>query len=160
MNILILFDSQFSNIKNIAEAIGAGFDSQDQVRVLAAAKVTTKDLQDIQILVVGSPTQGGGAIQPLPVFLERLSETALNSIAVAAFDTRFLEEKQNGALRLVITIIGYAAPRLAKQLKRKGGTLVVQPKGFIVEGKDRSLADGELKKAKNWAQRIEENTGK
>jgi hypothetical protein len=69
---------------------------------------------------------------------------------MTVFDTRLGPEDVGLGLRLLMNVIGYAAPRIAKALVAKGYTLVGEPKGFIVTGKEGPLADGELDRARNW----------
>jgi hypothetical protein len=44
-----------------------------------------------------------------------------------------------------------AAERIAKALAKKGGRLVAELEGFIVEQKEGPLKQGELERASNWA---------
>ena len=74
-------------------------------------------------------------------------QTPCKGKSVAAFDTRFELESQGVGLRLLMSVIRYAAPRLAKALEKKGGKLVAEPEGFIVENKEGPLKEGELERA-------------
>jgi len=65
---------------------------------------------------------------------------------VAAFDTRITS--------WVAKIFGYAATRIANDVKRKGGTVVVPPEGFSVEGTKGPLNDGEVERAGTWAKAL------
>jgi hypothetical protein len=49
---------------------------------------------------------------------------------------------------------GYAAPRIAGKLKKRGGNQVVPPEGFFVKGKEGPLKEGELERAASWANLI------
>lgn len=51
-------------------------------------------------------------------------------------------------------IIGYAAPKMSKALKRKGGTVVSEPQGFIVGDQKGPLRDRELARAEAWAREL------
>jgi flavodoxin I len=65
---------------------------------------------------------------------------------VAAFDTR-ISTKWVG-------VFGYAAGRIARSLKGKGGTLIAPLEGFFVKGTQGPLKDGELERAADWAQTV------
>jgi hypothetical protein len=52
----------------------------------------------------------------------------------------------------VVKTGGYAAKRIANQLKRAGGSLIAPPEGFYVEDTEGPLKDGELERAANWAE--------
>jgi hypothetical protein len=69
----------------------------------------------------------------------------LEGASVAVFDTRTRT-----------TVFGYAAPRMAKRLKRSGGNLVAPPEGFLVLGIEGPLKDGELERAARWARGMAE----
>jgi hypothetical protein len=56
----------------------------------------------------------------------------------------------------LITLFGTAAPKIAKTLKEKGGTLVGQPQGFFVTGGEGPLRDGEVERAAAWAKGLVE----
>jgi len=54
----------------------------------------------------------------------------------------------------MVKLFGYAAEPIAKRLGRKGGELAVTPEGFLVEGTEGPLKEGELERAAAWAERI------
>ena len=79
----------------------------------------------------------------------------LNGIKVAAFDTRMdVKEVNNVVLTFFAKLFGYAAEPIGKQLVKKGGVEVVPPAGFIVEGSEGPLKEGELERAAEWAKRV------
>lgn len=69
-----------------------------------------------------------------------------NSAKAAAFDTRLSTK--------LVGIFGYAADKIATNLKSNGWTIVFPPKGFFVKGKKGPLLDGELEHAVDWAKEI------
>ncbi len=78
----------------------------------------------------------------------------------AVFDTRILPDEQNIALSLLMKIIGFAAPKMAESLKTKGGKIVIPLEGFVVEGKEGPLKDGEIERSKLWARHVFEKCNK
>jgi flavodoxin len=106
-------------------------------------------LESIDLLVVGSPTQGGRPTPAIQDFLNKVSEPAIRGINVSAFDTRFSTN--------LVGIFGYAAGRIADSLKRKGVTFIVSPEGFLVKGTKGPLEEGELERAAGWAKGIVES---
>ena len=151
MKTLIIYDSLHGNTQDIAKAIYQGIQDIDK-KILPVEKASTQDLKDIQLLIVGSPTHGGRAKPLLLEFLKRIPNDSLNGIKVATFDTRFLESKQKTALKLLMKVIGYAAPKMAGILEKKGGTVVDKPQGFFVKGEKGPLLLGEEEKAFKWAE--------
>ncbi|MBM3187450.1 MAG: flavodoxin family protein [Chloroflexi bacterium] len=146
MKAMVVYDSVFGTTEQIAQAIGNALGSQEDVEVLRVGKVKPEQLTGLTLLIVGSPTQGGRPTPAIQDFLNKVSEAAIRSINVAAFDTRL-------STRLV-GIFGYAAGRIADSLKRKGGTLIASPEGFFVEDKEGPLKEGELERAADWAKQI------
>jgi len=144
MKVLIVYDSVYGNTEKIAQAIGSVITGD--VKVLRAGEVNTSELESLDFLIVGAPTQGGRPTPVMQDFLKKVTESAVKGINVAAFDTR-ISTKWVG-------IFGYAAGRIARNLKGKVGNLVASPEGFFVEGTKGPLKEGELERAAGWAQEI------
>ena len=154
MNILIIYDSQYGNTKKVAGAISEGFPITSKVKVAGIEEITLKDLENINLLIVGSPTQGGRARPNLQKFIDQIDSGSLKNVNIATFDTRLKVQDLNFALKLLVKTIGYAAPKISKILVSKGGKEIVFPEGFIVKGTKGPMFDGELERAKNWSKKI------
>lgn len=154
MRALIVYDSAYGNTERIAQAIGSAIGGE--VRLARAGEVDPSELASLDLLVVGSPTQGFRPTKPLQALIDSLPTDALQNIRVAAFDTRMPEAEVGRGLRLIMKVGGYAAPRIAKALEKKGAKLVRPPEGFIVKGREGPLAEGELERAADWAKGIPE----
>ena len=152
MKSLIIYDSIYGNTEKIAKAIGDGLTGE--VKVVRVGEVPTSELNTFDLLIVGSPVHGGRPTPAIDVFLKKLPAHSLTGKGVAAFDTRFESEDQGVGLRLLMSVIRYAAPRIAKGLEKKGGVLVTEPEGFIVENKEGPLKQGELERACKWATQL------
>jgi len=144
MKVLIVYDSVYGNTEKIAKAVGDAITGE--VRVLRVGEANSSELKTFDLLIVGSPTQGGRPTLAIQEFL-KIPEPIIRGVNVAAFDTRL-------STRLV-GIFGYAAVRIADSMKRNGGTLIASPEGFFVEGKEGPLKEGELERAARWAKEIE-----
>ena len=149
MKALIVYDSVYGNTEKIARAIAAAIAPSGEVKVLRPGEVNPSELQALDLLVVGSPTQGGRPTPAIQDFLNKVQEPAIQGINVAVFDTR-ISTKWVG-------IFGYAAGKIADSLKRKGGTLVLPPEPFFVKGRQGPLKEGELDRAAGWAKGIMES---
>ena len=147
MRALVVYDSLYGNTEKIAEAIGGGIIG-GEVRVLRAGEVGPPELENISLLVVGAPTQGGPATPAIRDFLGRISKAEINGLDAAAFDTRVATK--------VARIFGYAAGRIGGSLKGKGARLLVEPEGFFVDGKEGPLTEGELERAAEWGKKLSE----
>lgn len=144
MKVLIVYDSVYGNTEKIAKAIGDAITGE--VKVLRAGEVDSSKLKTFNLLIVGSPTQGGRPTRAIQDFLNRISESTIEGINVAAFDTRLTSR--------FVRIFGYAAERIAKSLKKSHGTLIAPPEGFFVKGKEGPLKEGELERASMWTKEI------
>jgi flavodoxin len=152
MKTLIVYDSMYGNTEKIARAIGEAITGE--VRVLRASEASLSDVKSLDLLIVGSPTQGFRATKPVQVFIEEVPKGTLRGMKVAAFDTRMPEKDVGKGLRFIMRVGGYAAPRIADALKKKGGNLVKSPEGFLVKDKEGPLLEGELERAAIWAKGV------
>lgn len=160
MKALILFDSLYGNTEKVARAVAAGMGETPgaggEVAILRIADVTTKRLAGLDLLVVGSPTQRFRATPAVTSLLKAIPQGGLTGVKVAAFDTRMTEQEinQTRILAFFVGIFGYAAEPLTKLMKQKGGTLVVPPEGFLVQGMEGPLVEGELERARAWGREM------
>ncbi len=142
MNTLIIYDTKHGNTAEVARTMGDATGAE----VRPITDVSADALKDFDMLIVGSPTHGGQMTQPISdLFVPSLS---LEGIKVAAFDTR-TDVFMNKLLPW-----GYAAPKIAKRLTGRGGTLLIEPEGFIVLGMEGPLKEGELARAAAWAEKL------
>ena len=154
MKVFIIYDSIYGNTEKIAQAIGNGLTGE--VKVVRVGEVNPTELKTCDLLILGSPVHGGRATPAIDAFIKKLPANSLQGKSVAAFDTRFESEDQGVGLRLLMSVIRYAAERIAKDLVKKGGRLVAEPEGFIVENKEGPLKQGELERASKWAKEMNE----
>lgn len=152
MKTLVIYDSQFGNTEKVARAIGDGLTGE--IEVSHVNQTNMANLSSYDMIIVGSPTQGGKPTMAVQNFLNNIIPESLRNIKITSFDTRFSEQDSNFALKLLMKTIGYAAPKIAKLLESKGGQSVIAPEGFIVTGKKGPIKDGELERAKNWGRQI------
>jgi len=144
MKALVVYDSTYSNTEKIAKAIGAGLTGD--VKVLRAAEANPTDFASFDLIVIGSPTYGGRPMPSVADFMNKITESVIKGKKVAAFDTRIPTK--------IVKIFGFAADRIAKNLKDKGANLVVPAEAFYVAGKEGPLKDGELERAAAWAKTL------
>lgn len=156
MKALIVYDSLYGNTEKIAKAIGSAISPE--ARVLHAGKADFSALEGTDILVVGSPTHAGRPTAPIKNFLEKIPANALKNKCIASFDTRSSTEGQGAFIKGLVKFFGYAAPRIAKALQEKGASVIAEPQGFAVKGKEGPLEKGELERAAKWAAGICRNT--
>lgn len=154
MKNVVLFDSYFGNTQKIAEAIGQAIGA----RVMKVQEAKPEGLAGLDFLVVGSPTRAFRPTPELINFLKALPIGSLVGVRAAAFDTRIdLSKIEKPALRnfltLLVRMFGYAEKPLANILRVKGAQ-VLDMAGFFVKDTEGPLLDGEIERAKKWAEEL------
>jgi flavodoxin I len=149
MKAVIVYDSVYGNTEKIARAIAEAITPSNEVKVVRAGEASASELASINLLIVGSPTHGGRPTPPVQDFLKKVPELSLKGVNVAAFDTRSQAK--------LARVFGNAAGRISRNLKKKGGTPIASPEGFLVTGTKGPLKEGELERAAAWAKGILES---
>lgn len=143
MKALVVFDSAAGNTRKIAEAIASGIAGG--TKAVSVGSAEAKDLGNVSLLVVGSPTYGGRPTEAMQRFMASLENPA-RDLSVAAFDTR---------LRMkFVRLFGFAADKIADRFKQIGSAVEEEPVGFLVMGRTGPLAGGELERAHAWGQAL------
>ena len=155
MKTLIVYDTVWGNTEQIARAIAEAIPGD--VKLVKAGEADAASTGSFDMLLVGSPTQGGRPIKSVQAFIDSIPAGGLSKTGVAAFDTR--TEITGGFIRFLTKMFGYAAPRLADALKNKGGQSAAPPGGFTVNGREGPLITGELERAAQWAKDLAAKTG-
>ena len=140
MKALIVYDSVYGNTERIARAIAEAIAPSGEGKALRAGEANLSELESLDLLIVGSPTHGGRPTAAVQDFLNKVPK--LQDINVAAYDTRITTK--------FVKVFGYAAGRIANNLKKKGGILIASPEGFFVTGGQGPLKEGELERAAAW----------
>ncbi len=141
MKTLIIYDSLYGNTEKVAQAVKSALNGEVLIQRISEANLA--NLQSGDLLILGSPTQGGNSTKVMQEFINNISADTLNNISVVAFDTRLPQK--------ILGIFGYAAGKITAILKKKGATLVGTPGGFFVKGSKGPLKEGELERVTNWA---------
>ena len=149
MKTLVVYESMFGNTEKIALAIASAIGESGQVKAVRANIVSPADREKIDLLILGTPTQGGRPLPAIKNFLDNLPPHALKNIGVTSFDTRMT--------MWVAKAFGYPASHLAEALVEKGGRLVMPAEGFIVTDREGPLKPGEIERAADWARTVVES---
>lgn len=145
MNTLIIYDSTFGNTAQVAQAMADKLGEHGTVRIALADEAGLSEMEEIDLLIVGGPTQRHGVSPAIRNLLERLPRRTLRGAGAAAFDTRY---------HMAAWKSGSAAHRIAGRLKRTGASLLVEPESFFVAEREGPLEEGELERAARWAEGI------
>lgn len=146
MKTIVIYDTQFGNTEAVAKAVAGALGGE--VKIQKVKDANPADLSDYDLILVGSPTQGGRQTVATKAFLDTVKDGALKGKSVVAFDTRYKT--------VIVKLFGYAAGRIAGALKDKGGNLILPEEPFYVKGAQPKLLDGELERAKAWGKTLAE----
>ncbi|UCH59767.1 MAG: flavodoxin family protein [Anaerolineales bacterium] len=152
MNSLVVYFSKFGNTQIVAKAIAGVLAKGGEARLVNSDELSLRDLEETDFLVMGSPTHKMNLpLNVRPVF-ERLPKRILRGKPVAAFDTSY---------RMSWWLNQYTAgKRLVKKLRKLGGKSIVPAEIFLVTGREGPLYDGEIERAKQWADLLLEKVKK
>jgi flavodoxin len=149
MNALVVYYSQFGNTRQVAETIVGVLRNAGTAHALSADQLTAADLQDVDLVMMGTPTHKMNLPEAVRLFFEELPRRVLRGVPIAAFDTSY----EMSALLARFT----AAKRIDRKLRKLGGKRLVPPETFHVEHHHEGpLLNGEIERAKRWAESIVE----
>jgi flavodoxin len=155
MKALVLYDSFFGNTEKIALSVAESLRANAEVQVIRVNEADPSSVIGIDLLVLGSPTRGFRPSEGITAFLNKLTPGSLNGINAAAFDTRVDTAVINSKmLRFMAKTFGYADKVMVNELQKKGANLISIGQGFIVNGNEGPLKDGELERAAEWAKTL------
>lgn len=162
MRALVVYESMYGNTRSVARAVATELSEHMDTDVMEVGDAPEVIGQDVDLLVVGGPTHAFGmsrestrqdaakqGSEPLVSrkfgmreWLERLSVTP--DLAAAAFDTKVSKPRLPGS----------AARAAAKRLRKLGCHLVTRPQNFYVDGSLGPLTEGEIERARGWADQL------
>ncbi len=125
MNSLIAYESKFGNTHTVADIVGKALGSYGSAPVVDIESPDALNLDKVDLLVVGGPTQAHQMSPAMRVYRDALISKAGTGMRAAAFGTRL---KGPGFLW------GSAAKGIAEEFRRSRFLLVTPPQSFLVEG--------------------------
>ena len=146
MKSLVVYFSKFGNTQKIAEVIAEELGSAGPVRLISTNQLNTSDLEEVDLVVMGSPTHRMNLPEEVRPVFGSLPRRILRDMPVAAFDTSYKMSRWLTPFT--------AARKLASRLRKLGGKRVVPPETFHVEGREGPLYEGEIERARMWAASI------
>ena len=152
MKAIIVYDSIYGNTKNIATVIVSVIEKANpgQVQVFPVGQVKPGQLENSELLLIGSPTHGALPTEAIQNLLTQLGAPQQAGARAIAFDTRL-------TWRFLERWGGFAAEKMAASLIEKGWNLLTKPEGFFVGGlKKGPMKKGEADRAAVWARGLVE----
>jgi len=167
MQALVVYESLFGNIQEVAQAITIGLSEHLDVELRAVTKTPLALTEPPDLIVVGGPThafpktrpstrahvsrqgagQGSSVIGLFFEWLEQLPR-GRHSQLIASFDTRV------ATVRHLPPSAAMAEARIAQSL---GYQMLVEAEGFYVQDVDGPLFESELARARAWGGRLGSN---
>jgi flavodoxin I len=145
MNALVIYDSTFGNTEQVARAIADSLGETGSVRLVRVSEAGPLDLEELDLLVLGCPTQRYKPTPAVQAFLESIPRKALRGLPAVAFGTRYRKARW---------LTGSAARAIAKGLQKAGASLILPPESFFVAAREGPLEEGELQRAGDWARAV------
>jgi flavodoxin I len=146
MNTIVVHFSKFGNTKQVAEVIAETLQTAGSVRVVGTDQLTAADIKGVDLVVMGTPTHNMNLPKAVRPVLDSLPRRSLKGIPIAAFDTSY---KMSWLLNQFT-----ASKRLNRRLRKLGGKPIVPPATFLVVERQGPLYEGEIERAKTWAETI------
>jgi flavodoxin len=144
MKSLVVYVTHKGNTQRVAETIGEVLRQHGTADVLPVDEAPSVLEADVDLFVLGGPTEGHGMTPEQRAYLDRLDASTFRGRAAAAFDTRINWPR---------LLSGSAADGIAKRL-REIGARVIEPEGSFIVNTEPALLDGELQRAATWAAEI------
>jgi flavodoxin len=146
MNTLVVYFSKFGNTQMLAETIGDALSSAGNLRVISSEQLEVADFHGVDLVIMGSPTHKMNLPESVCPLFEQLPKKILKGKLFTTFDTSY---KMSWWLNQFT-----AGKRLAQKLRKLGGKRILPPEIFLVTGREGPLYEGELERAKDWANSI------
>ena len=141
MKSLVFYESGYGNTERLARAIAEALHEQGEARVAPVGGVSGLHAGEVDLLVVGAPTQLHGLPDGMREMLEGVPKGKLRGVRALAFDTRYRGPR---------LLRGSAAKDIAGYLRHLGCRLLASPESFFVKGEEGPLEPGEEYRAKAW----------
>lgn len=144
--VLIVYESRWGNTKHVVETIIDEIKEapETEVTLCELKDIDTKELNNFDTILIGSPNHIGNATMSIRTFIDKLRKLNPEGKLVAFFDTYF-EDQFQVAINKMEKLIGQ---------KASGLKLISPSLSIKVEGIKGPIANGELAKAKEFGIRI------
>jgi len=141
---LVVYVSHKGNTQRVAETIADELRLKGAAEVIPVEEAPSAMEADVDLLVIGGPTEGHGMTPEMSNYLDRLDPASLRARPVAAFDTRINWPR---------LLSGSAAAGIAKRLEAAGAR-VIEPQGSFIVNTEPALLPGELERARAWGESL------
>jgi flavodoxin len=144
MRSIVYYASHSGNTERAAAVIADALRAHGPVEVAHVSNGPAAITDEVDLVVVGGPTEGHGMVPEMVEFLDSIPDHALEGRAAAAFDTR---------LNWPRWASGSAAAGIRQRLELAGARVPVASESFIVSMKP-EISSRELERAAAWASNL------
>ncbi|MEM3039076.1 MAG: flavodoxin domain-containing protein [Thermoplasmata archaeon] len=148
---LILFESFYGNTKEVAQVIAAQLIAGGHQVTLVDLRETPKPSLEVDFLLVGSPTRFGKPTRRARKIVKKLDRAHWQNRPIGVFDTH-IPIKPEDSEKTRKWIEPGAAGWLKQMLENAGLKISKEPLRCKVKDMKGPLLDGELDRAKRYAQ--------
>jgi flavodoxin len=148
---IVIYDTSHGNTKKIAETISEKLKESEIEVDLFHVKEAKLSTNDYNFLVLGSPTKFGTMSFAVKFFLGKVKSEEWINKPFAAFDT---ENPENVEQSRIQNKEWSAAEKIALKLKEKKMIQLLPVHKALVLGQKGPLVEGEIDRAKNFAEEI------
>lgn len=142
MKVVVVYDSVFGNTKKVALRIDKALKELGHESQVLQVKECTNNLEDIELMIIGSPTRAFKPTKDIVDFIKSLNKDQVKNTSFAIYDTRIDVVKANNKfLSLMVKLFGYADDTMIKLISKKGGKILGSSQGFYVEESEGPLVD-------------------
>lgn len=141
MRSIVYYASHSGNTERAAAVIADALRAHGPVELAHVSNGPGAITDEVDLVVIGGPTEGHGMVPEMVEFLDSLPDHALAGRSAAAFDTR---------LNWPRWASGSAAAGIRQRLELAGARAPVPIESFIVSMKP-EISDRELERAGTWA---------
>jgi len=146
MKSLVVYDSYFGNTELVAKTIHETLKNQGTSKLIHVSEASDLDIEDFDLVVVGSPTRYYKPTKPIVQFVR---EAKSYDIQIALFDTR-MDAEDHWILGPAERILGFAADTMATIVDMGRAQMDVEPLGVYVKTTQGPIGKRSLRDVETW----------
>jgi hypothetical protein len=147
MNSLVVYDSYFGNTEKVAQTIYETLKSSGSSKIIHVSEASDLDIEDYDLIVVGSPTRYYKPTKPIVQFVREIKSY---DIRIGLFDTR-MDAEGHWILGPAERILGFAVDTMDSIVSMGQATMDVEPLGVYVKSTEGPIAKKSFKDIEAWA---------
>ena len=148
MNSLVVYDSYFGNTEKVAQTIYETLTSSGSSKLIHVSEASDLDIEDFDLIVVGSPTRYYKPTKPIVQFVREIKSY---DIRIGLFDTR-MDAEGHWILGPAERMLGFAVDTMDSIVSMGQAQMDVEPLGVYVKSTEGPIAKKSFKDIEAWTQ--------